>query len=74
MDCSKVLVMDAGRVAEFDEPWALLQRPDSLFSGMVQATGEAPAQQLRAIAQAAHDRWPQGVVSTTLDNAAPTAV
>lgn len=35
MDCDRVLVMDAGRVKEFDRPSRLLERP-SLFGALVQ--------------------------------------
>ncbi|XAR57080.1 Xenobiotic-transporting ATPase [Bertholletia excelsa] len=35
MDCDRVLVMDAGRVKEFDAPARLLERP-SLFGALVQ--------------------------------------
>ncbi|KAG5555058.1 hypothetical protein RHGRI_012555 [Rhododendron griersonianum] len=35
MDCDRVLVMDAGRVKEFDAPSRLLERP-SLFGALVQ--------------------------------------
>lgn len=35
MDCDKILVMDAGRVAEFDSPQALLARSSSMFSSLV---------------------------------------
>lgn len=38
MDCDRVLVMDRGRVAEFDSPQALLQRPNSAFSKLVAAS------------------------------------
>ncbi|XP_064100115.1 ATP-binding cassette sub-family C member 5-like isoform X4 [Macrobrachium nipponense] len=37
MSCSRVLVMDSGRVAEFDTPKVLLSNPSSLFSKMVAA-------------------------------------
>ncbi|KAF7132274.1 hypothetical protein RHSIM_Rhsim09G0006700 [Rhododendron simsii] len=36
MDCDRVLVMDAGRVEEFDAPSRLLERPASLFGALVQ--------------------------------------
>lgn len=35
MDSDRILVLDAGHVAEFDKPSSLLARPDSLFSGLV---------------------------------------
>lgn len=47
-------VLDAGEVKEFDEPYALLQNPDSLFSVMVQMTGPGMAKQLREVAHAAY--------------------
>jgi len=43
-----VLVMDQGEVAEYDTPAALLARPDSLFSKLVDQTGRANAEALRA--------------------------
>ncbi|KAL3283027.1 hypothetical protein HHI36_006186 [Cryptolaemus montrouzieri] len=50
MDSNKVLVMDAGQVAEFDHPHILLQNPDGIFSTMVRRTGEHMADSLRNIA------------------------
>ncbi len=38
MDSDRILVMDDGRVAEFDKPSVLLAKPDSHFSRMVAAT------------------------------------
>ena len=35
MDSTKVLVMDQGRVAEYDTPSALLSDPRSIFSELV---------------------------------------
>ncbi|KAL2914543.1 hypothetical protein HK105_205894 [Polyrhizophydium stewartii] len=47
----RVLVLDAGRIAEFDAPHVLLRRPGgSLFSSMVDATGDANAAVIRQIA------------------------
>lgn len=39
MDSTKVLVMDAGTVREFDHPYILLQNVDGIFYGMVKETG-----------------------------------
>jgi ABC-type multidrug transport system fused ATPase/permease subunit len=36
-DCDRILVMDAGRVVEFDSPARLLMNPQSLYSRLVQA-------------------------------------
>ncbi|XP_071497740.1 ATP-binding cassette sub-family C member 5-like [Diadema antillarum] len=41
LDSDKVLVMDDGKVAEFDKPSALLADPNSMFSGMVAAAESA---------------------------------
>ncbi|XP_035217642.1 multidrug resistance-associated protein 4-like isoform X2 [Stegodyphus dumicola] len=54
MDSDRVLVLDAGEVKEFDEPYTLLQNRNSLFSHMVQMTGPGMAQQLREVARVAH--------------------
>ena len=39
MDSDKVLVMSQGRVAEYDTPEKLLEKPDSLFHALVQEAG-----------------------------------
>ncbi|KAM9804854.1 LOW QUALITY PROTEIN: ATP-binding cassette sub-family C member 4-like [Neosynchiropus ocellatus] len=43
MDCDRILVLDAGSIEEYDEPYALLQNQDGLFHQMVQQTGRAEA-------------------------------
>ena len=40
MDSDRVLVMDAGNIAEFDNPQALMQRP-SVFKELVDAAQRA---------------------------------
>lgn len=35
----RILVLDAGKIAEFDEPQALLQNQDSIFYGMAKDAG-----------------------------------
>lgn len=50
MDSDKVLVMDAGRMVEFDHPFNLLQNEDGVFYGMVQQTGKTMAESLKTIA------------------------
>ncbi|XP_068938918.1 ATP-binding cassette sub-family C member 11 isoform X2 [Petaurus breviceps papuanus] len=37
LDCDRILVMDNGRVLEYDKPEVLLQRPDSAFSALLAA-------------------------------------
>lgn len=40
MDCDRVLVMQAGKVVEFDTPAALSQTEHSVFHGLVSGSGE----------------------------------
>ncbi|KAJ2451289.1 hypothetical protein EV183_003698 [Coemansia sp. RSA 2336] len=40
IDYDRVLVLDKGRVAEFDTPWNLLHKPDGLFRSMCEQSGE----------------------------------
>ncbi|XP_042894914.1 ATP-binding cassette sub-family C member 4-like isoform X1 [Parasteatoda tepidariorum] len=54
MDSDRVLVLDAGEVKEFDEPYTLLQNRNSQFSHMVQQTGHGMANQLKEIARTAY--------------------
>jgi ATP-binding cassette subfamily C (CFTR/MRP) protein 4 len=51
-DC--VLVLDGGKVAEFDHPHVLLQRRDGVFAGMVASTGVESEAMLRAAAAQAY--------------------
>ena len=51
MDSSKVLVMDAGEIKEYDTAHRLLQNEDGLFTSMVNACGEEQAKTLRKIAE-----------------------
>ncbi|KAL2914282.1 hypothetical protein HK105_206228 [Polyrhizophydium stewartii] len=46
----RVLVLDTGRIAEFDAPHVLLGRAGSVFGDMVEATGAANAAVIRQIA------------------------
>ncbi|GAA5903406.1 hypothetical protein JCM6882_006539 [Rhodosporidiobolus microsporus] len=39
MDCDKILVMSAGKVAEFDSPSTLLQQPESIFRSLAVEAG-----------------------------------
>ncbi|OBA19390.1 P-loop containing nucleoside triphosphate hydrolase protein [Metschnikowia bicuspidata var. bicuspidata NRRL YB-4993] len=40
IDYDKILVMDAGRVVEYDDPYALIANKDSLFYSMCENSGE----------------------------------
>ncbi|XP_018565523.1 probable multidrug resistance-associated protein lethal(2)03659 isoform X2 [Anoplophora glabripennis] len=51
MDSDKVLVMDAGRAVEFDQPYKLLQNPRGVFYGLVRQTGAGMAENLMSIAE-----------------------
>ncbi|CAG2116967.1 unnamed protein product [Medioppia subpectinata] len=55
MDSDRVLVLDAGRVIEFDEPHTLLANESGLFASMVRMTGKGMAQNLKEMAQIAYD-------------------
>ncbi|XP_056145091.1 ATP-binding cassette sub-family C member 4-like [Lampris incognitus] len=46
IDSDRILVLDAGRIQEYDEPYVLLQNPDGAFFQMVQQTGRAEAHSL----------------------------
>ncbi|XP_039167225.1 ABC transporter C family member 12 isoform X1 [Eucalyptus grandis] len=49
IDTDRILVLDAGQVAEHDTPENLLSNEASAFSKMVQSTGSANAQYLRGL-------------------------
>lgn len=53
MDSDRVLVMDSGRIAEFDHPYTLLSDPNSHLSSMVKETGEKMSAQLLEMAREA---------------------
>ncbi|KAJ2831802.1 hypothetical protein FBU31_002204, partial [Coemansia sp. 'formosensis'] len=40
IDYDRVLVLDKGKVAEFDTPWSLLQREGGIFRSMCEKSGE----------------------------------
>uniref|UniRef100_A0A8C7JJH3 Multidrug resistance-associated protein 4 n=1 Tax=Oncorhynchus kisutch TaxID=8019 RepID=A0A8C7JJH3_ONCKI len=46
IDCDRILVLDAGRIQEYDEPYVLLQNQEGVFYQMVQQTGKAEAASL----------------------------
>lgn len=50
MDSDRVLVLDAGRIVEFDSPKNLLLKEGGAFHAMVQKTGKETAAHLTAIA------------------------
>lgn len=49
IDADKILVLDAGKVSEYDHPYILLKKPDiGIFSNMTEQTVLAMANVLRA--------------------------
>lgn len=51
MDADKILVLDAGNVAEFDAPWTLLNKKGSVLKRLVDDSGDG--ERLYAIAKCA---------------------
>lgn len=49
IDCDRILLLEAGRVLEYNSPEELLSNEKSSFSKMVQSTGAANAQYLRSL-------------------------
>jgi hypothetical protein len=56
MDYDKVLVLDAGHIAQFDSPNSLIQEKDGIFAQMLETTGKSMEQHLKQIALKAHIR------------------
>jgi len=52
IDFDKIIVMDQGSVAEYDSPAVLLANENSMFSNLVDSTGEKSAAELRSRALA----------------------
>ncbi|KAI8610178.1 MRP-like ABC transporter [Chytriomyces sp. MP71] len=53
IDYDRVLVLDAGLIAEYDQPRNLLDNPESRFAKMVAETGASNAELLKEIANGA---------------------
>ncbi|KAM9830036.1 ATP-binding cassette sub-family C member 4 isoform 1-T1 [Syngnathus typhle] len=55
IDSDRILVLDAGRIHAYDEPYTLLLDPSSIFGKMVQQTGKQEAAALLQAAKEAYD-------------------
>ncbi|KAK5646964.1 hypothetical protein RI129_005428 [Pyrocoelia pectoralis] len=55
MDSDKVLVMNAGRMVEFDHPYKLLENTNGTFYSMVQQTGPSMANTLTKLAKKCYE-------------------
>uniref|UniRef100_A0A7N6BJF9 Multidrug resistance-associated protein 4 n=1 Tax=Anabas testudineus TaxID=64144 RepID=A0A7N6BJF9_ANATE len=51
IDSDRILVLDAGKIHAYDEPYTLLQDPGGIFSKMVQQTGKQEAATLLQMAK-----------------------
>jgi ABC-type multidrug transport system ATPase subunit len=65
MESDKIMVMDAGRVVEFDEPLALLERPDGHFTSLLRETGQESFEKLKKVAE---DKAKRDLKSQTIDS------
>lgn len=50
MDSDRIIVMDEGKIVEFDHPYNLLQKPETIFYKMVLETGRETSIYLEDIA------------------------
>ncbi|CAJ0915429.1 unnamed protein product, partial [Mesorhabditis belari] len=55
MDSDRVMVLQDGRVVEFDHPYLLLSNPESTFSALANETGRDTAAQLLSVAKATYE-------------------
>eukprot|EP00102_Acyrthosiphon_pisum_P020913 XP_016658123.1 PREDICTED: multidrug resistance-associated protein 4 isoform X2 [Acyrthosiphon pisum] len=58
MDSDKVLVMDFGKIIEFDHPYSLLKNTDGFFYKMVEETGKDTAYFLHSVASESFNKSP----------------
>ncbi|KAJ3010103.1 hypothetical protein HKX48_007579 [Thoreauomyces humboldtii] len=49
IDYDRVLVLNDGKIAEFDSPRRLLENPEGVFTAMINETGQANADMLRGL-------------------------
>uniref|UniRef100_A0A7N6BYU1 Multidrug resistance-associated protein 4 n=1 Tax=Anabas testudineus TaxID=64144 RepID=A0A7N6BYU1_ANATE len=63
IDSDRILVLDAGKIHAYDEPYTLLQDPGGIFSKMVQQTGKQEAATLLQMAKQAYDNRSRSNIS-----------
>lgn len=51
MDSDRILVVDAGKIVEFDHPYLLLKQPEGFLHGLVMQTGSETSNMLYKIAK-----------------------
>lgn len=66
MDSDKILVLDAGRLIEYDAPYILLQDPEGHLSNLVKMTGKEMAENLKAIAREAYYKRKEETISSLI--------
>lgn len=59
MDSDRVLVMDSGKIVEFDHANSLLENEDGFLSKLVNESGPVHAQHLKNIAKQSYDKKSQ---------------
>lgn len=71
MDSDRVMVLDKGKIVEFDRPAKLLENKKSIFASMVKATGPASAAYLTKLARgevSIFDAIPADVLEESAEN------
>ncbi|CAJ1086990.1 multidrug resistance-associated protein 4 [Xyrichtys novacula] len=63
IDSDRILVLDAGRIHAYDEPYTLLQDTEGIFYKMVQQTGKQEAAALLQAAKQAYNTRSRPVIS-----------
>jgi ABC-type proline/glycine betaine transport system ATPase subunit len=56
MDSDRVLVLDSGRIVQYDSPHSLSQQNDGIFAQMLETTGHSMKEHLKEIALQSHNK------------------